>query len=313
MLPLCASNAIEHSEIWFSDGNIILLAGSTGFKVHQGQLARHSDFFAALFSLPTPGDEPTYDGCVYIRLDDSPIDVHHFLQALYDGLYFQERKPINFPTFAAVLRLSSKYAVDNLANHCLSRLESEWPSTLVSWNDRERLVVNCDGVYSPRDIYTHPILVINLCLELGFTSFLPAAFYDLSRYGPSKIAESVLSSSECDEGSWPSVSGDVLLAVLEGRERGQKYVTHYVATELCKRAPSPFCTNAGDDYSRLCHESFYFIMLNILRCVGGLSNGRDADPLFTILQSVEMMSREDFINDQGKFRLGLCGPCKRPF
>lgn len=183
----------------------------------------------------------------------------------------------------------------------------------MSWNDRERLVVNCDGVYSPRDIYTHPILVINLCLELGFTSFLPAAFYDLSRYGPSKIAESVLSSSECDEGSWPSVSGDVLLAVLEGRERGQKYVTHYVATELCKRAPSPFCTNAGDDYSRLCHESFYFIMLNILRCVGGLSNGRDADPLFTILQSVEMMSREDFINDQGKFRLGLCGPCKADF
>ena len=43
--------------------------------------------------------------------------------------------------------------------------------------------------------------------------------------------------------------------------------------------------------SRACLESFYFIMLNILRSVGGIACGRDADPLFTLVQATEMLSR----------------------
>jgi hypothetical protein len=44
---------VVHSSIWFADGNIILVAaGSAAFKVHRGQLERHSEVFYDLFSVP---------------------------------------------------------------------------------------------------------------------------------------------------------------------------------------------------------------------------------------------------------------------
>ena len=43
-----------------------------------------------------------------------------------------------------------------------------------------------------------------------------------------------------------------------------------------------------------CIESFYFILLNVLRSVGGIACGRDGDLLFTLVQAVDMLSRTDF-------------------
>jgi hypothetical protein len=45
-----------------------------------------------------------------------------------------------------------------------------------------------DGLYDPRREIPSPIHVINLARELNVGSVLPAAFYDLARYGTSKTA-----------------------------------------------------------------------------------------------------------------------------
>jgi hypothetical protein len=68
-------------DFWFSDGNVILSAGSFAFKVHRGQLERHADIFRTMLSIP----QPENTDCT-IRLCDSPTDVYHLLRALYDGL-----------------------------------------------------------------------------------------------------------------------------------------------------------------------------------------------------------------------------------
>ena len=73
------------TDFWFADGNIVLLAEDVGFKVHQGQLVRHSEIFNDMFSLPQPTAE-MIDGCAWVRLHDDPSDVLHLLRALYDGL-----------------------------------------------------------------------------------------------------------------------------------------------------------------------------------------------------------------------------------
>lgn len=83
----CSSQAQHRSDIWFPDGNIILIAEQVMFKVHRGQLERHSDVFQDMFSLPQPPDTGLYDGCRILELHDSAQDVHHLLRALYDGLY----------------------------------------------------------------------------------------------------------------------------------------------------------------------------------------------------------------------------------
>ena len=67
------------SDLWFHDGNIIILAGGFGFCVHRGQLQRHSETFADMLELPFTDDR--------VLLHDKPSDVYHFLKALYDGAY----------------------------------------------------------------------------------------------------------------------------------------------------------------------------------------------------------------------------------
>ena len=51
-------------------------------------------------------------------------------------------------------------------------------------------------------------------------------------------------------------------------------------------------------------------MLNVLRAVGGITHGRDADPLFTLTQMVEMLSRTDFTDGVKRCGLKICGACK---
>jgi hypothetical protein len=77
---------IVRSELWFSDGNVVIIASSVAFKVHRGQLRRHSEIFDDLFSIPQPKDQDLYDGCPWVEVYDCPSDVLYFLKALYDGL-----------------------------------------------------------------------------------------------------------------------------------------------------------------------------------------------------------------------------------
>lgn len=87
----CAATISEdviRSDIWFVDGNIVLVAGGIAFKVHRGQLQRHSEVFRDLFSMPQPRDQEQalIDDCEWLELYDAPSDVLHLLSALYDGL-----------------------------------------------------------------------------------------------------------------------------------------------------------------------------------------------------------------------------------
>jgi hypothetical protein len=54
-------------------------------------------------------------------------------------------------------------------------------------------------------------------------------------------------------------------------------------------------------------------MLNVLRSVGGIACGRDADSLHTLVQTVEMLSRTDFSDGVQMCSLRMCEPCKVDF
>ncbi|KAG6890851.1 hypothetical protein C0992_012490 [Termitomyces sp. T32_za158] len=242
-------------------------------------------------------------------------------------LYFKVPCPNDFMAIAGVLRLSSKYFVEHLRERCLNRLDTDWPSTLAGWDRREQAATDSHGRYMPRESCPHPILAIQLALDLGIDSILPAAFYDLARYGPSKIMSGVpLTPSlfekfllkQKPQSSPPArivyLSRDQLLRTLRGRERIQRYMAHFIASSLQSRVPAPNCAHSLDpDPSRPCHESFYFIMLNVLRSVGGIACGRDADTLYTLMQAMDMLSRTDFSDGQRQCGLRICQPCKVDF
>jgi len=266
---------------------------------------------------------------------------------------------------SSVLRLSTKYFIEHLRIQCLARLAHDWPTTLADWDRREAAATDESDRYTPRDAYAHPVLAINLALELGIPEVLPSAFYDLSRYGPSRIlagarglppvfaapdpcasrstgdgaARTLQLPTPSPDGTQPEphthmhtqgdgkppmihLSHDSLIRTLRGRELAQLYISTFLTRALEYR-PSAAClysggvgippggTAAATFQSADCTESFYFIHLNVLRSVGGIACGRDADPLYTLVQAAEMVERKDFSDGVRTCGLKMCGVCKR--
>ena len=78
-------NFTQSTEVWYNDGNVVLVAENEGFRVYSGILAQQSAMFADLFSIPQPPDAETYSGCPVIRLQDPAKDVCLFFKVLYDA------------------------------------------------------------------------------------------------------------------------------------------------------------------------------------------------------------------------------------
>ncbi|EIW78055.1 hypothetical protein CONPUDRAFT_168007 [Coniophora puteana RWD-64-598 SS2] len=491
---------LQRSDVWFADGNVVLAVGGVAFKVHRGQLERHSEVFCDLFSFPQPpssceasdsmGEEPAFvEGCPLVQLfGDAPGDVRCLLVALYDGMYFANSSPNHFPIVAAVLRLSTKYIIDHLREQCLALLTHDWPSTLATWDRREtdatfdqpantrqahsgghgmgsaRGGAPVGGRYAPRDVYAHPVLVLRLAGELGLNDIMTAAFYDLSRYGPSKITSGTLlpvrkvlnpsaqghgesggDGQECEinleDANDRAIARDLLVRTLRGREHAQRFVLTFLERAVrahpsrncvyasraarpstfirlerpgtyvpfstpapsyfpnntvanapaqgppppprmpinnimavlganpltaattptnapipltypvpaAALAPPPFGTdtapsraaaaaaaaaaatahthaqaqNAGGQWDSTprergqaggpCFDSFYFVQLNVLRAVGGIACGRDADPLYALKQAGDMLERTDFSDGVRQCALRMCAVCKSEF
>jgi hypothetical protein len=72
-------------EVWYEDGNLIVRAESTLFRVYRGVLASKSTVFADMFTVSSPGSSnETLDGCDVVVLQDSAVDTGRFLKALID-------------------------------------------------------------------------------------------------------------------------------------------------------------------------------------------------------------------------------------
>ncbi|KAJ7629873.1 hypothetical protein B0H17DRAFT_1284054 [Mycena rosella] len=253
--PKTALSNVIRSDLWFSDGNIILIAASIAFKVHRGQLRRHSEVFDDVFNLPQPKDQDLYDGCPWIEVYDCPSD---------------SPGANDFPTVATVLRLSTKYLVEH-RQRCMIRLDLDWPTTLSTWD--------------------HKIMAGTPARPLSIVS------------------------DRCPPRPPTTLTPPFLIATRRGRERAQRFLADFVIAELQGCAPEPDCLHLEDEdpKSRMCRQSFYFIMLNLLRSVGGIVCGRDADPLFTLGQAMDMLSRTDFSDGHRQRGLRLCHPCKIDF
>ena len=77
---------IKRSEkIWFDDGNLVVQAEQTQFRVHKGVLAKHSIFFRDLKDVPQPDTtDASVDGCPVVVLQDEAEAVEYMLVVIYD-------------------------------------------------------------------------------------------------------------------------------------------------------------------------------------------------------------------------------------
>jgi len=231
--------------------------------------------------------------------------------------YFLEHTTTDFAIISSVLRLSIKYFVEHLRRYCIDHLARDCPTSLAEW-DRQSDDMTDDSC--PYRMYTHPILILDLALELNLHAFLPSAFYNLARSSPSKILAgtrrpSPIFSADGEpkgQGQIVRLSEKHFLQILVGREYAQRYIHTFLEAVLCD-GPSPHCLNSGKPSAADCSESFYFIHLNVLRSICGIAVGREADPLHTLLQAAYMLERTDFTDGVSTCGLPLCTACKTDF
>ncbi|KAJ6575574.1 hypothetical protein DFH09DRAFT_1361764 [Mycena vulgaris] len=123
--------------LWFDDGNLVLQAGNSLFRVAKGILGARSSIFSDLFTLPQHGEADIFEGCPFVRLPDSAEDITPFLKAIFDSSFFEP--PPTRTTLAdvlGILRMSHKYEVLYLRRRALLHLDTVYPTNLAAYDAR---------------------------------------------------------------------------------------------------------------------------------------------------------------------------------
>ncbi|KAF9479065.1 hypothetical protein BDN70DRAFT_913364 [Pholiota conissans] len=283
----------RHPDLWFSDGNIALVAGMFYFNVHKGLISRNSAPLADAVNLR------------FSLLADA--------SCLSSGIKHDAQ---DFDNVASLLRLTTKYCVEHIRKDIIRGMSAIWPKTLSAWEFREADATDPTGVYKPRAIYPHPILVINLARETATADLLPSAFYDLSRCAASEIATGYLTPGVTDRSEMHILSDDDLLNTLRGREHASRFLSTFVVNELEGRDVSAGCVYRNDPdpfRKRLCQATFEATTFEILRDVNGVVFHRSSDPLFAIMDADLMQTRSDSANGRLSLLHRACEPCRVEF
>ncbi|KAF5386231.1 hypothetical protein D9615_002672 [Tricholomella constricta] len=302
----------RHSDLCFNDGNLAVLTGGNYFLVHQGLLCRHSAPLARTIEAVEGKQARFLEGRLVLELAEASNDVYYFLLALYDGISTLKYDVNDFGVVSAILQLATTYEVKHLRTDILRGLSSAWPRTLAQWELREARSLSMAGVYEPRKSFPHPILVINLARAAGAPELLPAAFYDLSRSSPSDCAAGYA----CTLTSRTHhLSDDDLLNLLRGKEHGSRFLSTFIVNELEGREPSSPCVyrmELDGARRRICQSAFEAITFEILRDINGTVCQRSSDPLFAIMDSELMQTREDPLGRLNS-TLRACEFCRSEF
>ncbi|KAI0640026.1 hypothetical protein C8Q77DRAFT_1152936 [Trametes polyzona] len=131
----------KDKDFWLEDGNIVIIAQKSAFRVHKGVLSRRSEVFSGLFTVPQPEDDDgveKLEGVPVVRVQDSSHDFRHLLRALYDGIDTDmDERP--WAELAALARLAHKYGLDTLLQVTLKRIRVVIPTEYQLWKSYESL------------------------------------------------------------------------------------------------------------------------------------------------------------------------------
>ncbi|KAJ6480496.1 hypothetical protein C8R47DRAFT_1218697 [Mycena vitilis] len=188
-------------DLWFHDGTLVLVAGSSLFRVYRGQLAKRSSVFHDMLELPQPATAETIDGCPVVRLWDDERDLCYFLNAIFDYEFFAPfPAKTSFDIIAGVIRLSTKYEVASLRKRALQHLASAFPFTPAqfpgspSWKIRDHQWIR----------------VVLFAREMSIDWILPVAFYRVvEKCTPSEL----LNGTDIDDVHFELAPADKLLSV----------------------------------------------------------------------------------------------------
>ncbi|KAL1742354.1 hypothetical protein HDZ31DRAFT_43434 [Schizophyllum fasciatum] len=255
--PYCAEE-IKVDDLCFDDGNIIITAEDSRFRVHRSILSARSSFFASLFALPPHRDNPTWEGLPVIELPDKAFEVAHFLRAIFDSGSFEGPstnvavQPTKARTrqIAAILRLAHKYDVPYLRRRALTHAAAIYPRSF-------------EGArYIPGIPASVHFILADVATEVGADWLLLVALECCTRMGPQAVAN-----------GWPqrkaklpplqlppSVQERCLLAVrAQDQQANQRILAMFLAPNLSCSTPAACMLERNANATALLGKSMVFV------------------------------------------------------
>nr|VWP02334.1 Xanthomonas outer protein J [Ganoderma boninense] len=195
----------HHEEFWLDDGNVVLVAGTVGFRIYRGLLVAQSTVFNDMFASSSPHSDETIDGCPVVHVSDSPEDLAHLLRVLLpttqrrcvsscgllsavltrnyvlDSFHREQDAPERtFDEVYAVITLAHKYNIEDVQRQALYSLrEYTFNDNFEVWKERCREGIKVDGPCA--------IGAVNLARLLDVPQMLPIALYKCLRIGSSML------------------------------------------------------------------------------------------------------------------------------
>jgi len=219
---------VRHPDFYLFDGSVVLILEGTALRIHQSVLARHSEVFNGMWDVPQPSSSEKYDNCPCVYLSDSLEDFIEVAKVLYDPFHFDKvALETNFKELimfiSGILRISTKYNMQQIRNKCMSMIQDKFPSTLAGCDD----VIKRKLLYSPSEIDR----LIPLARETNIPHVLPWAFYLCTQMGPDDILKNTVL-------SWKDKA--LCLAGKECLWEAMKTLTHNF---ILRFTPAPYCTS----------------------------------------------------------------------
>ncbi|KAH6907966.1 hypothetical protein BKA70DRAFT_347951 [Coprinopsis sp. MPI-PUGE-AT-0042] len=175
------------SELWFEDGNLILQAENTIFRIYRGHLSARSSVFRDMFEFPPPAEgNRTLDGVPIVEVYDEAEDMKNFLKALLDSEFFEPPpSPTTLHITHSILKLSTKYDVRYLRLRALAHLQSTYPTTLEAWHAR-------DTTRTIPSVENTPFAALQIASEFGLDWLVPSVVYCISSHDITKTLDSAI-------------------------------------------------------------------------------------------------------------------------
>ncbi|TFY79926.1 hypothetical protein EWM64_g4085 [Hericium alpestre] len=189
------------SEFWFDDGSIIIVCGDTGYRVHKGVLAFNSAVFKDMFAHgdADPSCNEMLDGCVVVRLDDESDDMLKLLRALYSRKWVlmlflpppdilktrcrfaRGKTVITFELLNSLLKLSTKYAFDELRSELVEHLILMFPSERADYaQDKARTILPADY---------DPAIAVEFGISYNIPAITPTACFEVALWSLPKLLD----------------------------------------------------------------------------------------------------------------------------
>ncbi|PIL26527.1 hypothetical protein GSI_12285 [Ganoderma sinense ZZ0214-1] len=275
------------AHFWLEDGNLILLAGTTAFRVYRGILVKKSAVFADMFDTGSLDATETFDGCPVVRLPDHPEDPRDFFQYLITCLDLSLSKagPVRRASFAqlhAAFHLAHKYQCPDVEARALFALKKYYTANFTQYTSFDEVEIS--SLRKPP--MRASIAAVNIARLTETPSMLPYALYLAAT-----CEGCMVDGYKRRDGSVEYLSSEDLRSCIDVRGALAREHASLVKCAFSLRAPSAGCRTPG-----VCPTAREEILSDV---------ELNAPGTFDVLYSYA-----EYIKDWGEVD-DLCGVCRR--